>query len=139
MKKLYNTFIEMLSDQANSLPYRYLLAYSMSSRSVGITDDLLPRLNWEEVVEFRCFDENGEIHGFLSDGSVCIVEITEEDEKNPKGNVEDSIIQEYPLISPVEGNLGDTLMIQRNIQYDEDGQGCIISSRCFGFTQKGGR
>lgn len=137
MKKLYHTYIEMLSDNSNRLPYRYLLAYSMSSRSVGMTDELIPCLNWNEVVEFRCFDENGEIHGFPSANGVCIVEITKEEEKAPNGNIQDSIIQEYPFVNTAKSNLGNTLIVQRNIQYDGDGQGCIISSRCYGFTQKG--
>lgn len=139
MKTFYKTFTEMLENRNNQLSYRYLLAYSMSSRSVGMTDELMPLLNWNEVVEFRCFDEYGELHGFPSANGVCAVEITENDEKNAGGNIQDSIIQEYPLTGAVKGGLGDTLLVQRNIHYDEDGQGCIISSRCYGFTQKGGR
>lgn len=139
MKKIYNTFTEMLKDRDNQLDYRYLLVYSMSSRSLDMTDKLLPQLNWNEVLEFRCFDEYGEIHGFSTADGVCTVEITEEDEKNASGNIQDFVEQEYPLTGALKGDLGDTLMIRRNIRYDEDGQGCIISSRCYGFTQKGGR
>lgn len=132
MRKNYNTFTEVLADYKEGLPYRYLLVYCMSSRHVGLTEQLADSINWEQVVEFRCFDEDGELHGFSGPEGICTVEITEKDA------ADDSILQYYPLIAAVDGGLGDTLMILRNIRYDEDGQGCIISSRCYGFTQRGG-
>lgn len=56
---------------------------------------------------------------------------------------EDFIITEYPLIQPIrlsekDDLMADTLIIKRYITYDDDGQGTIKASRCYGFTRKGG-
>lgn len=133
MIKKYKTFAEIPEEYGSALPYRYLLIYSMSSRRAGMTTNILPSIDWNQVTEFRCFDESGELHGFSTPENICTAEITESEESSFQG----SILQYYSLISSLEleGELGDTLIIRRNISYDEDGQGCIVSSRCYGFTE----
>lgn len=131
MIKKYETFAEIPEEYGNTLPYRYLVIYSMSSRRAGMTKSLFPSIDWKQVTEFRCFDESGELHGFSTPENICTAEITEREESS----FDDSILQYYSLISELEGELGDTLIVRRNIAYDEDGQGCIVSSRCYGFTQ----
>ena len=132
----------MLEERGEPFPYRYLLVYSMSSRAIGETRELMPKLNWDEVVEFRCFDPNGELHGFPYADGVCTVEITERNTDRAIQNqmdkdMQDSIIQNYSLNNLFGGSPKDTLSIKRSIRYDEDGQGCIISSRCYEFTKGG--
>ena len=122
MIKYYNTFAEIPEAYGNTLPYRYLLIYSMSSRRAGMTDRIFPSIDWDQVTEFRCFDETGELHGFSTPEHICAVEITEEEEKN----FGDLITRDYSLILEPEGEPADTLVVRRNINYDEDGQGCIV-------------
>ena len=129
------------------LKYRYMIVYGMSRRIVASTEAVMSSFSdWDEIVEFRCFDEDGEIHGVLRGEEMTLYTVTDHN-ISPE---EDEIIieQEYTFggaeaafgkkeaVDGEEDGLGNPgkLILRRYLEFDEDGQGHIVLSRCFGFT-----
>lgn len=141
---LINEFQEKLPE---ILKYRYMIIYGMSRRIVASTEVVKASFHdWDEIVEFRCFDEYGEIHGVLCGEEMTLYEVTDH---NVLSDVDETIIQqEYALggaetgfgenetVYGIEHGLGNPkkLILRRYLEFDEDGQGHIALSRCFGFT-----
>lgn len=129
------------------LKYRYMIVYGMSRRIVASTETVMSSFSdWDEIAEFRCFDEDGEIHGVLCGEEMTLYTVTDH---NISPEEDESIIeQEYTFggaesafgkkeaVEGEEGGPGNSgkLMIRRYLEFDEDGQGHIVLSRCFGFT-----
>lgn len=141
---LLNEFQEKITE---ILKYRYMIIYGMSCRIVATTEIAKNQFHdWDEIVEFRCFDEIGEVHGVLNGELISLYELIDND-VSPE--MDETIIQkEYSLggnelgfgenavSNGAEHGLGDCdkLILRRYLEFDEDGQGHIIASRCYGYT-----
>lgn len=139
---LIDDFQEKLSE---ILKYRYTIVYGMSRRITASTEMVISSFSdWDEITEFRCFDEHGEIHGVMSGKEMTLYEVIDNNTSPDKDEI--IIDQEYTLggtgsgedsaVSDEKQSLGNPkkLIIRRYLEFDEDGQGHIVLSRCFGFT-----
>lgn len=141
---LIDEFQENLSE---ILSYRYTIIYGMSRRIVASTEAARSTFrDWDELVEFRCFDENGEVHGVLRGEEMTLYEVKD---GNIDAEKDEIIIQQEYTLGGAELGFGENdafygeehdldnpkkLIIRRYLAFDEDGQGHIVLSRCFGFT-----
>lgn len=143
-----------------TLPCRYLYVILMSERKkVGYTAEIAAETDWSEVIEFRCFDELGEVHGKLLPGGMRIWKWSRE-ENQKKLNLAKSqsdkeflknvleerdvtfgkndnpyiLDQEYELVTVDNRTSATKLQIRRFVAYDEDGQGSIAASRLYGMN-----
>lgn len=132
MKKFYDNFDSILNAYGRKLPYENILVIGMSSRKIGFTEAVLRQIEPEEVCEFRCFDENGELHGIRIAGGFSVTEINEGTFKET-GKYDFTLYCTEKLAQPQNGN--NKIQIRRYVKYDEDGQGYIIASRCMKFVK----
>lgn len=93
--------------------YTYALLFMISKRILCKTEDL-PETDWEECQEARFFSEDRELHIFEGEEGMQAVEVSDADK-------EDIMIKEYELDRYFE-ELGNTLLVQEYLEYDEDGQ-----------------
>lgn len=120
-----------VADFVRSVPdimkYPFLTVTGMSSKKVlGDTESILRTYeNWSEVTEFRCFGEEGEVHGMLSMDKIVLSSLCE------VGEVEDTSYIDFtnPLSIIAENNKYKSLTARRYVTYDEDGQATFVVSR----------
>lgn len=142
------------------LPYRYLYLIMMSERKkIGSTAETAAETDWSEVIEFRCFDEWGEVHGKLLPGGMRIWNWSREETQKKldlaKNQFEKDFLenilgeaditfgkndnpyildQEYDLVTVDNRTSSRKVQIRRFISYDSDGQGSIVASRLYGMN-----
>lgn len=130
MRKFYDSFDSILNAYDRMLPYKNILVIGMSSRKIGFTKEVLDQIDTDEICEFRCFDEAGELHGIRTAGGFSVAEINENALKE-SGKYDFTLDDKKKLAQPQNGK--NRIQIRRYGKYDEDGQGCIIASRCVKF------
>ncbi len=123
---------EFRKSMEERLLYKNILVYGMSQKVLCKTKDVLEKVeDWSEVVEFRCFDESGEVHGVCDASNMILYEIRDKKEESE----EDSMLHTISLSNQKDAK---EIMIKRYLSYDEDGQVHIVLSRCYDVFWKGG-
>lgn len=93
--------------------YKYALVYMISQLKLSKTEDL-GEIDWEECLEARFFSEDKELHIFDVEGEKRVVEVCDDGQ-------EDVIEKEYQLDNKFK-NVGNTVVVQEYLAYDNDGQ-----------------
>lgn len=102
--------------------YKYALIYMISEQIFDYADNI-ENLNWDECLEARFFDQQGEIHIFKTEGELKAVET-----KNAitmSSNI-------YSIeISDKYSNIGKTLSVMQYLDQDSDGQVFVVGTRLY--------
>lgn len=102
--------------------YKYALIYMISEQIFDNADNI-DNLNWDECLEARFFDQQGEIHIFKTEGELKAVET-----KNAitmSSNI-------YSIeISDKYSNIGKTLSVMQYLDQDSDGQVFVVGTRLY--------
>lgn len=106
--------------------YTYALLFMISERILCRTKDL-PAIDWEECQEARFFSEDKELHIFEGEEGMQAVEVSDTGE-------EDIVIKEYELDGYFK-KIGNTVLVQEYMEYDEDGQVYVGLTRLKGIRR----
>lgn len=93
--------------------YTYGLLFMISERILCRTKEL-PAIDWEECQEARFFSDEKELHIFEGEEGMQAVEVFDTGE-------EDILVKEYELDRYFK-DIGNTVLVQEYLEYDEDGQ-----------------
>lgn len=123
MIKAYTAMQDAITEFSGK--YNFALIYMMSSILLCKTSEL-PELMYDEILEARFFDDDGEAHICIEDGEVTAYIFTESDiEAEEKQDKETELNKDFQ-------NRYDKLKIRRYYSFDEDGQMYCVLTRCIG-------
>lgn len=106
--------------------YRLCFIRSLSAVYLGVAEEA-PKLEENEILEARFFNENGELRMFRGeDGTLCGVELTKESS--------DRCIEEAYVIDNAQ--FGSALTVRRILDADEDGQ-TYVKATCLCGWERG--
>ncbi len=103
--------------------YRYALVYMVSGIVFGNAAEI-GKIEWDECLEARFFDENRELHVYEGDDGLCAVEVR-------KTSDEDCLMKKYELRRQYFGEK-KRLCVCEHLDYDEDGQTFVALTRLAG-------
>lgn len=123
-KKIYENIDEVKYLLNN---YEYALIYMISEvilKKINHNDDYLNSIDWNQVLEARFFDKNGEVHIFNRENSLNALKIEENTEKVTKNGVKEDYLF-FDVSSNLENKfkaVGNKVLIRQYCKYDDDGQ-----------------
>ncbi len=110
--------------------YPYVIAHMYSDILCG--DGVHEKINWDELVELRAFDEKGELHVYEQNGGLKAVEILETGDSR-----EDTVVRRYAVRGAVSNSARPCyLAVKEYLEADEDGQAVVVYTRPFRLEAK---
>ena len=110
--------------------YPYVIAHMYSAILCG--DSVHEKINWNELVELRAFDEKGELHVYEQNGGLKAVEILETEDCK-----EDTVVKRYAVRGAVSNSAKPCyLAVKEYLEADEDGQAVVVYTRPFRLEAK---
>lgn len=93
--------------------YEYALLHMISEQKFRKVEEL-PETEWEECIEARFFSEQGELHIFDADGERKAVAVEDDGD--------DLVYEKMYQLDGKYRKLGEYIVVQEYLKYDEDGQ-----------------
>ncbi|MDE6435259.1 MAG: hypothetical protein K2L07_13635 [Lachnospiraceae bacterium] len=115
--------VGLMEAQAKAASYDYALLYLISEIKLCRTE-MLKTINWEECQEARFFSADKELHIFEGENGMDAVEISD--------TGSDSIVIKEYLLDNRFASIGNSILVQEYLEYDEDGQAYVANTRLKG-------
>lgn len=116
---------ELSELEKKAAQYPYVIAHMYSDILCG--DNVHEKINWDELVELRAFDEKGELHVYEQNGGLKAVEILETEDCK-----EDTVMKRYIVRRAVSNSEKPCyLAVKEYLEADEDGQAVVVYTRPF--------
>lgn len=106
--------------------YKYALVYMISEMILCPVKELTEP-DWTECQEARFFSDTGEMHIFEGENGMEAVEVLDTDT--------DNILVKTYKINAKFSNVGERILVQEYLTYDEDGQADVALTRLKGIQQ----
>ncbi len=120
-KYLHMEKLDLSQAKEQTAKYDYVIAHMMSELQYGPAEEV--QINWEELLELRAFDEEGELHVFGSPEDLQAVRVCEVD----RGG--DYLVKSYRMRDQ------KILKVREYLAVDEDGQAVTVYTRPFAVTE----